>query len=67
MTDKQRKWLMAMLRRVGVKPQHATGGGGVHIIKIPARPFIGPVFRAFYSNADDVAARFLPRLSALLP
>ena len=67
MTDKQRKWLMAMLRRVGVKPQHATGGGGVHIIKIPARPFIRPVFELYYRSESDVAARFLPRLSALLP
>ena len=62
MTDKQRRWLMMMLTRTGMRAQTARGGGGVHIIRIPARPFLQPIFRAYYANHELAGARYLARL-----
>lgn len=45
MTDRQRRFLMAALRNMGA-PSPGKGGG-VLVIKIPARPFIMPVVAKF--------------------
>lgn len=67
MTEKQRRYLMAMLSKVGIRGQGARGGGGVLIIRIPPRPFLGPVFAAEYGSQSKVSERFLARLTAHLP
>jgi hypothetical protein len=62
MTPKQRKWFFAMLRKGGMKPGE---GKGVGIgIKIPARPFLEPIFKKFAKPAM-VRERMLERIRKL--
>lgn len=63
MTDKQRRFLHAALKNAGPAP---TGpGGGVLTIRIPARPYIGPVADKFLKQ-PDVKRRFWANVSAAL-
>lgn len=67
-TDKMRAYLGALLEEAGILPaaQSASGGGrGYLVIRIPARPFIGPVFKKFGKPAD-VRARLQERVAKLL-
>lgn len=57
MTDRQRRFLMAALRSMGGPSGPSKSGGGVLVIKIPARPFIGPVIAKF-AQPDQVKKRF---------
>ncbi len=61
MTARQRRFLMAALGAYGGAPKPGKGGG-VLIIKIPARPFMGPVFERFAKPAD-VKERFWSHVS----
>jgi phage gpG-like protein len=61
MTDRQRKFLMAALSSFGGAPSPGKGGG-VLVIKIPARPFMAPVFDKF-ATPKDVKKRFWDHVS----
>ena len=53
-TEQMRRFLMAMFRSGGIAGAGAGKGGivrGVIIVRIPARPVFGPVFRAHFSKA----------------
>lgn len=67
MTPKMRRFLATAYRRAGV-PFGRTGGGkgtGVLQIRIPARPFVGPVIDKF-AQPDAVRERFWNNVSALM-
>lgn len=55
MTDRQRKFLHAMFKTGG----NRSGGTGIIVIHIPARPFIKPVF-------DDYSAKGKPKFITAL-
>lgn len=57
MTERQRRFLMAAMRSMGGPSGPGKSSGGVLIIKIPARPFIGPVVEKF-AQGDAVKKRF---------
>jgi hypothetical protein len=57
MTDKQRRFLAAALRSAGKTFGDVAGGGGVLKIRIPARPYVGPVVDKFH-RPKDVRTRF---------
>jgi hypothetical protein len=62
MSAKQRKWFFAMLRKGGMKPDGSKKGGMG--IKIPARPFLEPIFKKHASPAL-VRERVLERIRKL--
>jgi phage gpG-like protein len=64
MTARQRRFLMAALSSFGGAPSPGKGGG-VLVIKIPARPFMSPVFERFAKPAD-VKQRFWAHVSGAL-
>lgn len=66
MSKKQRAFLHAMFRTIGTV-KTAKGGGGVLTIRIPARPFVRPVFRALYGDDLTTMKRIAKRLVAALP
>lgn len=63
MTDKQRRFLFAMLRKGGGGGGGSSGGGGNVTVRIPARPTFGPVFEA-EAKPDAVRDRFWRALAA---
>ena len=70
MTDRQRRFLMAALSAAGVlrdqpKGRGGSRGGGTIHITIPARPFIGPVMKA-YAQPDQLARSVLDRVATIL-
>ena len=66
LTPRARAFLHAAFRRAGLD---ATSAGhpsiGIAIIRIPARPFLAPVFDK-YAQPDPVSRRFLERVATLL-
>lgn len=69
-TTKSRRWYHAMLAKAGIAGPAGVGtehGGGatVAIIKIPARPFMGPVFNKF-GTPDAVRGRFFANVARLM-
>lgn len=65
MTDRQRRFLMAALRSMGGPGGPGRTGGGVLVIRIPPRPFIGPVVDRF-ARPEDVRRRFFERVGAAM-
>jgi hypothetical protein len=63
LTPKARAFLHAAFRKAGLdSPAGGKPSIGIAIIKVPARPFMGPVFEKF--GGEDVASqRFLERLA----
>lgn len=64
-TEKARAYVMAKLRESGQKitrRKHPVPGSIV-VVKIPARPFIRPVWDAFAKPPEQVADRFMRRLA----
>jgi hypothetical protein len=62
-TEKSSAWYHMMLRRAGiVVPPKGGGGHRIMIIKIPARPFIRPVFEK-YGAPEGVRARFYANIT----
>ena len=59
MTARMRRFLAAAFSRSGQKFGHGTGakGAGVIVVRIPARPFVGPVVERF-AQPEDVRKRF---------
>jgi hypothetical protein len=63
MTAKMRKFLAVAFSKAGGPKRGAGGGGGaVIVIRIPARPFVGPALDR-YARRDDVKARFWERVN----
>lgn len=63
-TPAMRRYLFALYAKAGKSQSVSAGSGkGVVVIKIPARPFLRPVFKAF---SKDVQRRFLRRLARAL-
>jgi hypothetical protein len=66
MTPRQRRYLHAMYRQLGYPPRVGRGGGGVFTVRIPARPFVRPVYEALYRHGDAAQRRILASLEAYL-
>ena len=63
LTPKARAFLHAAFRRAGLdSPASDKPSIGIAIIKVPARPFLGPVFEK-YADPDQVSRRFLERVA----
>jgi hypothetical protein len=63
LTPKVRRFLHAAFRAAGLDaPAGDRPSTGIAVIKIPARPFLAPVFEAFGKPAD-VSRRFLDRVA----
>jgi hypothetical protein len=68
-TAKSRAFWFAMLARAGLSSHGSKGGGGMggmRLVRIPARPYLRPVFRALYGNRLEAGARYVRRVIALL-
>jgi len=59
-TKKMMDFLFAALRNAGIKPSSGGNKNSVIIVKIPARPFIRPVFDKYFKEGGK---RFLEKLS----
>ena len=57
-----RRYLFALYAKAG-KSRNKGSGKGVVVIRIPARPFLRPAFKAF---STDVQKRFLRRVAGIL-
>lgn len=63
-TPKARRFLMMALRQAGIEPEGGGGGGrGIAVVRIPARPFLRPVFEML---GKDAPARVTRRVALLL-
>ena len=63
LTPKARAFLHAAFRKAGLdSPASDKPSIGIAIIKVPARPFLGPVFEK-YADPDQVSRRFLERVA----
>lgn len=66
LSAKARAFLFAALRKSGLeKPATAGAKAGVVVSRIPARPFLAPVFEK-YGQPDEVSRRFWGRVAKLL-
>lgn len=66
LTPKTRRFLHAAFRSAGLDaPDGERQMKGIAVIRIPARPFLRPVFDE-HGKPDAVAKRFLARVAALL-
>lgn len=67
LTPKARRFLHAAFRAAGLdQPAGDKPSTGIAIVKVPARPFLQPVFEKFGSDETVVAQRFLGRVARLL-
>lgn len=63
LTPKARRFLHAAFQAAGLDPRPGERSAtGIAIIKVPARPFLTPVFDR-YGSPDEVSRRFLHRLA----
>jgi hypothetical protein len=64
-TPKMRKYFFAMLKRMGAVPTGGSGGfkRGILVIKIPARPFIGPIRDKMTKSRSAMIQRMAKRVS----
>jgi phage gpG-like protein len=62
LTPKARAFLHAAFRRAGLDSP-GKPSTGIAIIRVPARPFLGPVFEKWGGDADAVSKRFLERVA----
>ncbi|MBI5547614.1 MAG: phage virion morphogenesis protein [Deltaproteobacteria bacterium] len=63
LTPKARRFLHAAFRRTGLDaPASGRPSIGIAIIRVPARPFLAPVF-ARHGKPGDVSQRFLERVA----
>lgn len=66
LTPKVRALLFAAFRKAGIeKPARDGPSTGIAVTRVPARPFLQPVFDK-YGNPDEVSRRFLERIAKLL-
>lgn len=69
MSDRQRRFLFAALAAAGLRDDKVAGRGGAGgsmsvTIRIPARPFLGPIFDT-YGKPEDVAASVAARIARM--
>jgi hypothetical protein len=66
LTPKARRFLHAAFRKAGLDaPDGGKPSTGIAIIKVPARPFLSPVFEK-HAEPDEVSRRFLERVAKKL-
>lgn len=66
LTPKARRFLHAAFRSAGLDaPSGGRPSTGIAVIRIPARPFLRPVFEE-HGKPDDVSRRFLGHVAKLL-
>jgi hypothetical protein len=64
LTPKARRFLHAAFRKAGLaRPGGQGPSTGIAIIKVPARPFLSPIFAKFGANEAEVSRRFLERVA----
>lgn len=63
LTPKARRFLMMILRQAGIEPSGGGGGRGIAVVRIPARPFLKPVFDKL---SKDAPKRVTRRVALLL-
>lgn len=65
MTDRMRRFLFAMFKKTGMQRSGSSGGGGQVIhIRIPPRPFLGPVFDSV--SPEQMEESVMRRVAKLL-
>ncbi len=62
MTEKSRRYVAMMMRKAGVPPTGQSNKGGIVVVKIPARPFIRPVFEKLSKGAPERVMKRVVRL-----
>jgi hypothetical protein len=66
LTPKARRFLHAAFRSAGLDaPAGDRPSVGIAVVRVPARPFLRPVFEK-YGQAEDVSRRFLERVARVL-
>ena len=64
LTPKARAFLHAAFRKAGLdSPAGGKPSIGIAIIRVPARPFMGPVFEKYGADPEVVSRRFLARVA----
>ncbi len=53
----------AAFRNAGLDSPARDESTGIAIVKVPARPFLAPVFDKWGADADAVSKRFLERVA----
>lgn len=67
LTPKARRFLHAAFRRAGLdRSAGDRPSTGIAVIRVPARPFLRPVFEKYGGDPEEVSRRFLARVSKLL-
>jgi len=67
LTPKARRFLHAAFRKAGLdRPASGGPSTGIAVIKVPARPFLAPVFEKYGADPEQVSKRFLDRVGRLL-
>lgn len=67
LTPKARRFLHAAFRAAGLdRPAGDKPSTGIAVVKVPARPFLRPVFERHGADETVVAQRFLGRVARLL-
>ncbi len=67
LSDKARRFLHAAFRKASLdRPSGEGPSTGIAIIKVPARPFLTPVFEKWGGDPEQVSKRFLDRVARLL-
>jgi phage gpG-like protein len=61
MTARMRRFLFGVLFRGSVRPPGRGGTSGIIVVRIPARPFIGPVFDSESGGAPDRMLEFIAK------
>lgn len=66
LTPKARRFLHAAFREAGLDRPGGGTSTGIAVIRVPARPFFGPVLEKHGADAGAVSRRFLGRVARLL-
>jgi hypothetical protein len=66
LTPKARRFLHAAFRAAGLDRPSGGASTGIAVIRVPARPFLAPVFEKYGTDPEQVSKRFLDRVARLL-
>jgi len=64
MTEKAKRFLAMVFRRAGLESGSKGKGASILVVRIPARPFLKPVFEKLSKDAPERVTRRLARLLA---